>query len=120
MKRLTYLIGFLASMAFAVSILFKFLHLPGADELNMMGLIGLTFLFLPLIIINKFKHLANQGIIEKVKWIFGILSAITFSAGAIFKILHLQGAGMLLGFAFLFFCLGFLPILFFRMSLEEL
>ncbi|MEQ9232379.1 MAG: hypothetical protein RIF46_16985 [Cyclobacteriaceae bacterium] len=123
MKRFTYISGFLASFSLAVGFLFKILHLPGADQLTMIGIIGLAFIFLPLILADRFKHLGNQATIEKIKWIFGGLSALVFAIGGLFKILHWPGAGLLLGLSFLLFCVGFLPLLFFRMykkSVEEL
>ena len=115
MKRLTYLIGFLASFALAAGFIFKILHLTFASELLLIGLVGLVFLFLPLILVDKFKHLGSSARIEKIKWIFGTLSAVTFAIASIFKILHIMGAGLLLGLSGLFFCLGFLPVLFFVM-----
>lgn len=123
MKRLTYLIGFFASLMLATSYFFKILHLPGSMELMWFGLFGMIFIFIPLVLVDKFKHLGSQATVEKVKWIFGILSALVFGAGGLFKILHWPGAGLLLGVAFLLFCIGFLPLLFFRMykkSVEEL
>ena len=123
MKRLTYLIGFLSSIALTLGFFFKIMLLPGGFELLMMGTIGLAFLFLPLILVNRFKHLGSQARIEKAKWIFGVLSAVVFATGAVFKMLHLQGAAVLIAVGMLFFCLGFLPVLFFRMykkSTEEL
>jgi len=123
MKRLTYLIGFISSVTLAVSYCFRILHLPGSLELMWFGIFGMVFLFIPLLLVDKFKHLASQGIIAKMMWVFGVLSAIAFGTGGVFKILHFPGANMLLGVAFMCFCLGFLPILFFRMykkSVEEL
>jgi hypothetical protein len=123
MKRFTYISGFLASFSLAVGFLFKILHLPLANDLTLIGIIGLAFIFLPLILADRFKHLGGQATIEKMKWIFGGLSAVTFGAGGVFKLLHWPGAGMLLALSFLFFCVGFLPLLFFRMykkSVEEL
>lgn len=123
MKRLTYLIGCFSSISLALGVFFNVMDLPGAMGLSIIGLVGLLLLFLPLILVDKLKHLGGQGMIEKFKWIFGSLSALAFVAGTVFKLLHLQGAGILLGLAFLFFCVGFLPLLFFRMyknAMEEL
>lgn len=123
MKRLTYLIGFLASLAVSAGFLFRIFHWPGASDLLLVGFGGLGLLFLPLILVDRFKHLASQASIEKVKLVFGILSAVMFTTGGIFKILHLPTAMILIGLSFLFFCLGFLPLLFFRMykkSVEQL
>jgi len=123
MKRLMFLIGCLSSIALAAGVFFKLMYLPGASTLLLLGMVGLVLLFLPMVLVDKFKHLGSQGTIEKFKWIFGLLSALSLVTGSVFKIFHLQGAGVLLGLAFLLFCLGFLPLLFFRMyknSIEEL
>jgi len=123
MKRFTYISGFLASCSLAAGALFKVLHLPGTTNLLVLGIGGLTFIFFPLILADRFKHLGSQATIEKVKWIFGGLSALLLGAGAIMKAMHVMGAALILGLAFLFFCLGFLPLLFLRMykkSMEEL
>ena len=123
MKKLTYLIGFFASMLLALGLFFKLMYWPGATAMSIMGTIGLVFLFLPMILVNRFKYLATQSAMVKVKWIFGVLSALVFAGSVLFKMLHLQGASVLLALSFLLFCLGFLPLLFFRMyrkSVEEL
>lgn len=123
MKKLTYIIGFLSSVLLALGFFFKIMHLPGSLAMTMLGTMGMVFLFIPMILVNKYKHLTTQNTVEKMKWIFGILSALVFGVGTIFKVFHFQGAGMLIGLGFLLFCLGFLPLLFFRMykkSTEEL
>lgn len=123
MKRLTYLIGLMGSMTLSAGFILKVLHWPIGSDLILAGSVALGFLFLPMILVDKFKHLGSQAAIEKVKWIFGILSGVMFTLGSIFKILHYPGAGLLLGFSGIFFVIGFLPILFFRMykkSVEEL
>jgi hypothetical protein len=123
MKRLMYLIGLMGSITFSAGLGLRILQWPIGSDMMLIGLIVLGFLFLPMILIDKYKHLGSQATLEKVKWFFGILCGVTFATGGIFKILHYPGASILLALSFLFFCLGFLPILFFRMykkSVEEL
>lgn len=123
MKKLTYLIGFFATLSVSLGTILKILHWPVAEWFLLVGIVGVVFLFLPLLLINKFKRIASQAAIEKTKWIFGILSAMVFGAGATFKIMHWPGAAVLLALAFLFFSFGFLPVIFFRMykkSIEEI
>ncbi|MEO9483610.1 MAG: hypothetical protein ABJG47_09205 [Ekhidna sp.] len=123
MKRFTYATGYLFALASIVGIFFKMMHLPGATILSFAGGSGLVFVFLPLMLINKYKMFAHQVLTEKMKWILGILSGMLFMLASYMKIFHLQGAAVMLGLSFLVFGFGFLPFLFFRMykrSVDEL
>ncbi len=123
MKRLTYVAGYLFALASIMGIFFKMMHLPGATMLSFIGGSGLVFIFLPLLLINKYKMIAHQVLTEKMKWVLGIFSGMLFMVASYMKIFHLQGAAMMLGLSFLVFGFGFLPFLFFRMykkSVDEL
>lgn len=123
MKRLTYVSGYLFSLTWATGALFKILHLPGAGVLLAVGGLGIAFIFLPMFLINKYKHLTREVLSERLKWIFGILSIILLLTAITMKMLHLMGAALMLGISFLIFGFGFLPFLFFRMykkSMDEL
>ncbi len=122
MKRLTYTLGFIFSAAFFIGIFFKLMHLPGATILGFGGGAGLAFVFIPLLLINKYKQLMGEVLSERLKWFVGSASLILFMAASFFKLFHLPGAAILLGSCFLVFVFGFLPFLFFRMykqSVEE-
>lgn len=121
-KQLTFVIGFLSSVVFSIGMLFRLLHLPGADMLAMIGVTGLLFLFLPLIFANRYKRAVSQVASERIKWRLGMISASVFGVATVFELLHWPGAGIILGISFLLFSFGFLPFLFFRMykkSVEE-
>ncbi|WP_421877187.1 GldL-related protein [Marinoscillum sp.] len=123
MKRMTYISGFIFSVTLSVGALFKILHWPGANLQLMIGTFGLAFIFVPLILINKYKSLVQEVLSERMKWIFGILSLLLFLASSLFKLNHLMGANILLMSSFLIFGFGYLPFLFFRMyksSVEEM
>ncbi|MEO9871736.1 hypothetical protein [Ekhidna sp.] len=123
MKRLTYTTGYLFALASIVGIFFKMMNLPGATTLAFIGGSGLAFIFLPLLLINRYKTKAHQVLTEKMKWILGVLSGMLFMLASYMKIFHLQGAAFMLGISFLVFGFGFLPFLFFRMykkSVNEL
>ncbi|WKV11311.1 hypothetical protein [Marivirga harenae] len=115
MKQITYIMGYLFALSITFGAFFKILHLPGATVLLFSGLMGLSFIFLPLILINKFKDKVLKVMSEKLKWIFGTLSLMLLFVGGTFKILHLQGAAVIFGLGMLSFGLLFLPFLFFRM-----
>ena len=123
MKRLTYFSGYLFALMSITGVFFKMMHLPLATILSFIGGTGLVFVFLPLLIINKFKTKAHQVLTERMKWILGTLSGVLFMLASFMKIYHLQGAALMLGVSFLVFGFGFLPFLFFRMykkSVDEL
>jgi len=122
MKRLTYASGYLFALALIVGIFFKLMHLPGATVLMFGGGSGFAFIFIPLLLINKFKRSAPKVMSEKLKWILGSASFIMFMLASWMKLQHLMGAAFMLGLSFLVFGFGFLPFLFFRMykkSVEE-
>lgn len=115
MKRLTYISGYVFSTAWIVGVMFKMLSLPGASTLLSVGGIGLAFIFFPMLIINKYKALTREVLSEKLKWILGGVSLLMLILSISMKLLHLQGAALMLGASFLAFGFGFLPFFFFRM-----
>ncbi len=115
MKQLTYISGYLFALSTTAGAFFKIMHFPGAIILLFGGMLGISFMFLPLLLINKFKNKMFSVLSEKLKWVFGSVSLMTIITASLFKMLHLQGAAILLGLGFLIFGLGFLPFLFFRM-----
>lgn len=120
MKRFIYLSGYLFATAWVIGIFFKLMHLPGAMILMFGGGTGLAFVFLPLLLLNKYKDLAVQAMSEKMKWTLGALSFFLFMVASWMKLAHLMGAGVMLGVSFLVFGFGFLPFLFFRMYKKSL
>ena len=123
MKRLTYVIGYLVTLTWIAGILLKALHLPGAGMLMGSGAIGVTCIFIPLLLINRYKHLAREVISERMKWILGGLSIALMVTSITMKLFHMMGASLMLFISFLLFGIGFLPFLFFRMykkSVDEL
>lgn len=115
MKRFTFVSGYLFSLIWVAGALFKILHLAGAGLMLGVGGLGLAFIFFPLLIMNRYKHLAREVLSEKLKWIFGGASLLLLILSITMKMLHLMGAGLMLGVSFLVFGFGFLPFLFFRM-----
>jgi len=115
MKQFTYISGYLFALSTTVGAFFKVMHFPGANIMLFSGLLGISFIFLPLLLINKFKHRVFNVMSEKLKWIFGTLSIMLILIGSGFKILHLQGATVIFGLGMLIFGILFLPFLFFRM-----
>ncbi|SMG15556.1 hypothetical protein SAMN05661096_00784 [Marivirga sericea] len=115
MKQFTYISGYLFALSSTVGAFFKVMHFPGANIMLFSGLLGLSFIFLPLLLVNKFKDKVFNVMSEKLKWIFGTASIMLILLGSGFKILHLQGAMVIFGLGMISFGILFLPFLFFRM-----
>lgn len=115
MKKLLYSIGLISVMAFVMGWLFGMLHLPGARELSIGGFLGFMFLYLPLLVIDRYKTNIRWILSEKLKFILGSVSGLVMTIAIAFKILHLPGADQLLILGTLLFTFGFLPFLFFGM-----
>lgn len=122
LKRITYIIGFIAAASLSIGILMKLIYAPYSNMLLALGAVGLIFLFMPLLLVGRVKKIANKVLSERLKWITGLSSMLVFAFSLTFKMLHLQGAVLLLALSFILFSFGFLPFLFFRMyrkSLDE-
>ena len=120
MKRLAYLSGFLFSFAWLMGVYFKIMHFPGANILAFGGMSGVSFIFIPLLLINRFKGDLHAVLSEKLKWFFGVLGLISFAVASWMKLAHLAGATIDIGFSFVVLGFGYLPFLFFRMYKKSL
>jgi hypothetical protein len=94
MKNKIYYLGMLSGMVTACGCLFKIMHWPAAGILIVIGLVSLSFVFLPLAIWNmvkavQVKKLRNFYILVAVVMAFNFI-------GALFKIMHWPGSGVLL------------------------
>lgn len=115
MKKLMYSLGFLGSASFAAGILFKLMHWPGANIMLISGIVALLLIFVPLWAVERYKVEISKAMSTKFKFIGGISAALMFGLSVIFKILHLQGASVLLVLSVFVFIFAFLPFLFFSM-----
>ena len=120
MKKLMYLLGFISSVALTGGAAFKLLHFPGANQLFMVSYLTLFLGFLPLLAFDHFKASVAKALPERLKITLGITSSIILGLAGIFKIMHLQGAHLLLMFGTIVFAAGFLPFLFFTMYKREI
>ncbi len=120
MKKIMYSIGLLASISISIGWLFKILGWLGGGELFTYGFLGFVLLFLPLLAIDRYKAALTSVASERLRIILGFLSAIVTGLAVLFKLMHLQGADLLLISGVLLFSFGFLPFLFFRMYKKSL
>ena len=115
MKKLMYLIGLLSAMSISVGLWFRFMRWPGADELMSYGFLSFTLLYLPMMLVDRFKAKIQSALSERLRLILGLASAVLVGTSVVFKLMHLQGADYLLISGALVFSFGFLPFLFFTM-----
>ena len=120
MKRLAYLTGFIFSLAWLTGVYFKLMHWPMANILLFGGMSGVSFIFIPLLLINRFKGDLHAVLSEKLKWFFGALGLISFAVASWMKLAHLAGANIAVGISFVILGFGYLPFLFFRMYKKSL
>lgn len=120
MKRLMYITGFLSSVSLSIGWLFNLLQWPGGGYLFTFGFLAFVLLFLPMLALDRYKLVLNKALSEKLRVLLGFLSAAVSGLAVLFKLMHLQGAQMLLILGALLFSFGFLPFLFFRMYKKSL
>ena len=112
MKKFMYILGMIAPTMLITGTIFKTQHWPGAGVLLVLSLFMLGAIYLPVFVMVKIRDTRKEG--KKVNipmYIAGLIAGIIFIAGAMFKIQHWPGAGimiMLSGFVTVFI---FIPIL---------
>jgi hypothetical protein len=107
-----YLSGLIPGIITILGSLFKIQHWPGAGVMITLGLIGLAFLFLPMYASYRIREAGekNEQINRKL-WIGGTVAGILFILGALFKIMHWPGAGIVILASWSLVGVVFLPLL---------
>src|SRR5690606_37256122 len=98
MKKAIYIVGFIGSFTLTAGITFKLLRLMGGSELFITGFLIIFLLFIPLLAIDRYKVAISKAISHKLKIILGTTAAIITGLSGLFKLMHLQGADLLLMF----------------------
>jgi hypothetical protein len=111
MKKTMIVTGSIATPLLAAGIILKFLHLPGAAVLIVLGIFLLSFIFLPLMFILRMRE--KNATADKAISILGGISGILTSLGVLFKIMHWPGANLMSITALLIMLLVFIPVYFF-------
>lgn len=83
---LLYLSAFLGNLLFAIGILFKLMHWPGAGLILPLSIIMLSFIFSPLLWLELRKNIENNA--EKQILFVGIISGSAYLIGFLFKWMH--------------------------------
>ncbi|NLR93821.1 hypothetical protein [Flammeovirga agarivorans] len=120
MKKLMYLIGLIGSVSLTAGVTFKLLHMPLATELFMFGFLALLLVFVPLFAIDKYKVSLQKALSVRLKIILGLVAGVITGLSGLFKVMHLQGASILLLTGAFVFAFGFLPFYFFTMYKSSL
>ena len=115
MKSIMYFIGFVGALALTAATLFRILRWPGSTELFAGGYIVLLLIFFPLLAFDMYKVVLARAAYERIKFALGISSAVIGGTTFLMKVMHLQGADIMLLLSALVFGLGFLPFLFFSL-----
>ncbi len=102
----TYIIAFVGGIIFMTSVLFKVMHWPYAQLLFTPGLAILTFVLIPLIIIQRIGSLK----MNKTVFLVGLISMMIILWGILFKMMHWPGAGVLLVAGGTLLVLAFVPL----------
>jgi cytochrome c biogenesis protein CcdA len=89
----------------------KTLHMPGAAVTLLLGGFTFAFLFLPILIIIKFKD--DESKTDKAVFSLGLLLAMVIATGFIFKIMHWPFANNLMFGGTTIFTLFYVPLYFF-------
>lgn len=108
MKKLIYISGIVAVNLMMIGAFCKAMHWPGANIILILAIFIFCILFLPSALISSFK---TQEV-KKYKWLYIVTFIVFFInlAGALFKVLHWQGAGLILIVALPLPFVLFLPV----------
>lgn len=120
MKKVMYSVGLVTSMSMTLGLLFKTLGWLGADHLFVYGFLIFGLVFLPMVAYTGIKSNFYKSISQKLRLLFGGLSAIATGLALIFKVMHWPGADQLLVAGAGIFCFLFLPMLFFSLYKKSL
>ncbi|MDX2172516.1 MAG: hypothetical protein SFY56_05305 [Bacteroidota bacterium] len=103
--------GIFSATTMTIGLILKFLHMPGASLLILLGVVSLGFLFLPLMFILKAKEKQNKK--DKLIVGLGTTFGILISFAVLFKIMHWPGANIMGLLSVGIMLLVFTPVYFF-------
>ena len=115
MKKLMYSIGLIGSILLTIGVTLKILQQPFANILFISGFLILLLIFIPLMAIDRYKVTLSKSISIKLKVGIGVAAAIITGLAGLFKLMHWQGANVLLVTGAFIFAFGYLPFFFFNM-----
>ena len=117
MKKLTYSTGLIFSVFASVGMLLKIFHLPGANELLILGFGGLALFFVPLLMMVRKPEKTS---FERKRDNIALISLLVISIGGVLKTFHVVAANETLIIGTAVFAFGFLPMTFLKMYRESI
>ena len=110
MKRTMKIIGLLSSVFLLFGVFFKLMHWPGASLLVVFGAGLFSLIFLPLMMILKFRDEGEKK--DKIVFILGLIIGIIAILGMLFKIMHWPYSSILIKLSIGSFIFVFVPVFF--------
>jgi hypothetical protein len=111
MKKTVNISGLLAAVLTLMGSVLKVFHLPGAGACFVLGIALFSLIFLPLMIVLKFRDEGTKT--DKVVLSFGFVVGIIASLGFLFKLMHWPYANILMLSGLVSFTFVYVPIYFF-------
>ena len=119
MKKIIYFIALITTFLIVPGSLFKIMHWRGAAVMIILGSFSFAFLFIPLIILKKFKDESFSK--DQIIYSLGIILGTVLGLGFIFKIMHWPMATILMLSSIILFNFLYVPAYFIsRYNREEL
>ena len=119
MKKIIYFIALITTFLIVSGSLCKIMHWPGAAVMIILGSFSFAFLFIPLIILKKFKEESFSK--DQIIYSLGIILGTVLGLGFIFKIMHWPMATILMLYSIILFNFLYVPAYFIsRYNREEL
>ena len=119
MKKIIYFIALITTFLIVSGSLFKIMHWPGAAVMIILGSFSFAFLFIPLIILKKFKDESFSK--DQIIYSLGIILGTVLGLGFIFKIMHWPMANVLMLSSIILFNFLYVPAYFIsRYNRDEL
>ena len=110
MKNTLKISGIASSILMLLGAIFKTMHWPGASVMIVLGAATFSLIFLPLMIILKFKD--EEKTTDKLVFAFSFILAMMAIMGTLFKIMHWPYATFLMLTSSTLFIFGYVPIYF--------
>lgn len=112
MKKFMYILGVIAPTLVIIGTIFKIQHWPAAGILLTLGLFLLGAIYLPVFVSVKIRDTRKAGKpVNMPLYIIGLVAGIVFIAGALFKLMHWPGAGIMMIISDVVVIAVFVPIL---------
>ncbi len=107
-----YITGLISGTLTIIGAMFKIQHWAGASILLTLGMVLLGFVFMPVLASVKIRKARKDGQpVNKLFLIGGVIAGILVITGTLFKIMHWQGAGIIIMVSWSIVAVILLPLL---------